>query len=221
MSTNNEKKRPTPLTRERKDSTSSSETLIKVPYTLRFAEATSVCSPNKANKDHRSPFADPPSQKTQSYMAQAQPSDIGFASLLKSTIRAPGIPERKIDNLLSPTFREEQLLEKVRVAKFVLRGINFSYSLIVLTMLLMTFTIFNATKHLAPRNNFPPWAQGQKTWPQITVLNWSLVCYLIEIVLEYITVILYGIVFYRYYSKQRLRKSMNVRDRARSDLYLA
>jgi hypothetical protein len=34
----------------------------------------------------------------------------------------------------------------------------------------MTFTIFNATKHLAPRNNFPPWAQGQKTWPQITVL---------------------------------------------------
>jgi hypothetical protein len=28
-------------------------------------------------------------------------------------------------------------------------------------------------------------------------------------------------VFYRYYSKQRLRKSMDVRDRARSDLYLA
>ncbi|KAH7308323.1 hypothetical protein BKA65DRAFT_531006 [Rhexocercosporidium sp. MPI-PUGE-AT-0058] len=303
--TNNEKKRPTPLTRERKDSTSSSETPIKVPHTPRFAEATSVCSPNEANKDHRSPFADPPSQKTQSYMAQAQPSDIGFAAPLKSTIKAPGTPERKIDNPLSPTFREEQLLEKyeqgtekeqakdlkiktrVRVAKFVLR---------------------------APRNNFPPWAQGQKTWPQITVLvitcislafcllifwnywrgghwkaekvavystlfavgffifsivmwtiaavtlqqpknsghgkdmwgwscvhndrrdlfqedvdyvlvckmqNWSLVCCLIEIVLECITVILYGIVFYRYYSKQRLRKSMDVRDRARSDLYLA
>jgi hypothetical protein len=48
-----------------------------------------------------------------------------------------------------------------------------------------------------------------------------LVCCLIEIVLECITVILYGIVFYRYYSKQRLRKSMDVRDRARSDLYLA
>jgi hypothetical protein len=39
--------------------------------------------------------------------------------------------------------------------------------------------------------------------------------------LECITVTLYGIVFYRYYSKQRLRKSMDVRDRARSDLYLA
>lgn len=47
---------------------------------------------------------------------------------------------------------------------------NFSCSLIILAMLSMTFTIFNATKHLPPRNNLPPWAQGQKTWPQITVL---------------------------------------------------
>lgn len=40
-------------------------------------------------------------------------------------------------------------------------------------------------------------------------------------ILECITILLYGVVFYRYYSKQRLRKSMDVRDRARSDLYLA
>ena len=46
-------------------------------------------------------------------------------------------------------------------------------------------------------------------------------CCLIEVVLECITILLYAIVFYRYYSKQRLRKSMDVRDRARSDLYLA
>jgi len=51
--------------------------------------------------------------------------------------------------------------------------------------------------------------------------SWSLVCAIIEIVLECITIILYSVVFYRYYSKQRLRKSMSVRDRARSDLYLA
>lgn len=51
--------------------------------------------------------------------------------------------------------------------------------------------------------------------------NWSLVCCIIEIVLESITILLYAVVFYRYYSKQRLRKSMDVRDRARSDLYLA
>ena len=32
---------------------------------------------------------------------------------------------------------------------------------------------------------------------------------------------IYGIVFYRFYSKRRLHKSMDVRDKARSDLYLA
>jgi hypothetical protein len=44
---------------------------------------------------------------------------------------------------------------------------------------------------------------------------------LIEVILECITIILYSVVFYRYYSKQRLRKTMNMRDKARSDLYLA
>lgn len=55
----------------------------------------------------------------------------------------------------------------------------------------------------------------------ISLQSWSLVCCIIEIVLECITIILYAVVFYRYYSKQRLRKSMDVRDRARSDVYLA
>ncbi len=62
-------------------------------------------------------------------MAEAQPSDIGFgyindssrqhvevpltpASPLKSAMKVPGTPGRKIDNPLSPTFREEQILEK-------------------------------------------------------------------------------------------------------------
>jgi hypothetical protein len=51
--------------------------------------------------------------------------------------------------------------------------------------------------------------------------NWSLVCIIIEIVVETITIAVYGIVFYRFYSKNQLRKSMAVRDRARSDMYLA
>jgi hypothetical protein len=281
-------------------------------------------------------------------MPQSQPSDIGFgyiqqsnesvsmpmtpASPLKSAMRIPGTPGRKFDNPLSPTFREEQILEKheemtekeqakdlkvktrVRIAKLILRGVNFSCSLIVLSMVSMTFAIFNATKSLPPRNNLPAWADGTKTWPQKVILaiscvslalclvifynywkgghkraekvavyytlfavgffifssvmwglaagilqgaknnsnnqdvwgwscvdnkrkqifseqinyalvcrmqSWSLVCCLIEVVLESITIIIYGVVFYRYYSKQRLRKSMDVRDRARSDLYLA
>lgn len=51
--------------------------------------------------------------------------------------------------------------------------------------------------------------------------DWSLVCCIIEIVVEIIVIAIYGIVFYRFYSKNRLRKSMDARDKARSDLYLA
>ncbi len=51
--------------------------------------------------------------------------------------------------------------------------------------------------------------------------NWTLICMIIEIVVEVICITLYSIVFYRYYTKRRLTKSMDMRDRARSDLYLA
>lgn len=51
--------------------------------------------------------------------------------------------------------------------------------------------------------------------------HWSLICALIEIIVEVITIAIYGIVFYRFYSKRKLHKSMDLRDRARSDLYLA
>jgi hypothetical protein len=225
----------------------------------------------------------------------------------------------------------QKVKTRVRIAKLLLRGVNFSCSLIILSMLSMTMTIFNATKSLPPKNNLPAWAVGTKTWPQWVVLatsslslalcvlifigywrgghrraekvavyytmfavgffifstvmwalaagilqgsrangegkdvwgwsctdnqrrqlfsqqvdyalvcrlqvgitgpstessvltrpqSWSLVCCLIEVVLECITIILYGVVFYRYYSKQRLRKTMDMRDKARSDLYLA
>ncbi|EDN98016.1 hypothetical protein SS1G_12873 [Sclerotinia sclerotiorum 1980 UF-70] len=346
-----------PLTRPRSSSnssTSSSSSSLKVPRTPRFAEATTVYSPVD---DKRSPFADPPktadsyASKTQAYMAQSQPSDIGFgyisenrqsqgvpiempltpSSPLKSALKVPGTPGRMM-NPLSPTFREEQILEKheemteieqakdlkiktrVRVAKLLLRFVNFSCSLIVLSMVATTFSIFEATKSLPARNNLPPWADGTKTWPQKVVLaissvslalcvlilynywkgghkraekvavyytlfavayfifstimwgiaagilqgvrttgnnkdiwgwscvdnkrrqlfqekidyalvcriqSWSLVCCIIEIVLESLTIAIYSVVFYRYYSKQRLRKSMAIRDRARSDLYLA
>ena len=200
------------------------------------------------------------------------------------------------------------------MAKMALRFTNFSCSLIVLSMLSSTFSIFNATKDLPPRNNLPPWAENTKRWPAITLLviscvslfmsvlvfygywrgghrraekaaayysmfavgffvfsivmwgigagvlqqsrnnsggndiwgwscknnarktifqndvhydlvcrlqNWSLVCCLIEVIVEVITITIYGVVFYRFYSKRRLRKSMAKRDTARSDLYLA
>lgn len=46
-------------------------------------------------------------------------------------------------------------------------------------------------------------------------------CCIVEIVVEVVAVIIYGITFYRYYTKRRLRKTMANRDKARSDLYLA
>lgn len=200
------------------------------------------------------------------------------------------------------------------MAKMVLRGVNFSCSLIVLAMLSTVLTIFHATKALPPRNNLPAWAPKTPIWPQIVVLtiacisllfaivvlaaycrgghkraekvavyytmfalgwfifsilmwivgagvlqgtktsgggqdlwgwsckdnkrrqlfeedvhyalvcrlqDWSLICCIIEIIVELIVVAIYGVVFYRFWSKNKLRKSMDARDRARTDLYLA
>ncbi|KAJ2899752.1 hypothetical protein MKZ38_002826 [Zalerion maritima] len=313
----------------------SSMSSLKPPRTPRFAEATAVDSPVDAKE---SPFSD--------NNTAAQPSDIGFGyissngpresmapkSPLKSAMKVPGTPGRRFDNPLSPTFREQQVLEtaeksttkqqkrdlkiktRVRMAKLALRSVNFSCSLIILAMLAASFSIFNATKHLASKNNLPPWASGTILWPQIVVLaascvslaiclvifvgycrgghrraekvgvyytlfavgwfifsmamwaaaaglfqfsknnsdnkdmwawacvdnqraklfeddvdfklvcrlnNWVLICIIIEIVLEVISITLYSVLFYRYYTKRKLHKSMDMRDRARSDLYLA
>jgi Tfp pilus assembly protein PilE len=200
------------------------------------------------------------------------------------------------------------------MAKMLLRGVNFSCSLIVLAMLSTVLTIFHATKAIPKRNNLPPWAPNTPLWPQIVVLSiacvsllfavvvmlaycrgghhraekvavyytmfavgwfmfsvvmwlvgagilhgskangggsdlwgwsckdnkrkqlfqddvhyalicrlqdWSLICCIIEVIVEVIVIAIYAIVFYRFYSKNRLRKSMDARDRARIDLYLA
>ncbi|KHN96289.1 uncharacterized protein MAM_05875 [Metarhizium album ARSEF 1941] len=291
----------------------------------------------------RSPFADPEYRPE----ATSQPGDVGFGyisdnhestagpkSSLKSAMKVPGTPARQLSDPLSPTFREEEMLEKreastdkeqvkdikiktrVRMAKFALRGVNFSCSLIILSMLSASFAIFNSTKSLAAASKFTPWAPNtqQTAWPQKLTLamacvslfacilvfvaycrgghkratkvntyytmfaigwfilsmllwiitavifqhsknnsnnkdmwgwacannqraeiyhekvdyalvcrlqNWTLICIIIEVVVEVISIALYSIVFYRFYSKRRLMKSMDMRDRARSDLYLA
>ncbi|GAB0131628.1 hyphal anastamosis 8 [Epichloe bromicola] len=337
-----EKKRPAALnlTPKRSDS-SSTDNSLKVPRTPRFAEATSVHSPVDMNK---SPFADPEKPETGDsqqpgvvgfgYISNTHESSNGPKSPLKSAMKVPGTPARQFTNPLSPTFREEEVLEKreaqndqqqandvkiktrVRMAKFALRGVNFSCSMIILSMLSASFAIFNSTKSLAAASKFTPWAPNtqQTAWPQKLTLsmacvslfacilvfvaycrgghkratkvntyytmfaigwfilsmllwvitavifqhskdssnnkdmwgwacvnnqraeiyadkvdyalvcrlqNWTLICIIIEIVVEVISISLYSIVFYRFYSKRRLMKSMDMRDRARSDLYLA
>ncbi|KAI0176384.1 hypothetical protein GGR52DRAFT_571348 [Hypoxylon sp. FL1284] len=340
MAPQDDRRRPSALnlTPSRKSSTGSTSTSssLKPPRTPRFAEATTVHSPVEPRS---MPFG-----------RDAQPADVGFGyinddshvqtvnvpmtpkSPLKSAMKVPGTPGRKFDNPLSPTFREEEILEKrehstekeqkkdlgiktkVRMAKFALRGVSFSCSTIILAMLASSFSIFHATRSLPAQNGLPSWSTGTNTWPQILVLsvactnllicilifvgycrgghhraekvavyytlfavgwfvvsvilwaaaagvlqftrnnsgnqdmwgwacvqnhrsdlfsqkvdyelvcrlqNWALICIIIEIVIDVITITLYSIVFYRYYSKRRLAKSMDLRDRARSDLYLA
>lgn len=350
MASKDEKRRPSALklTPSRSSSTGTSSTStasLKPPRTPRFAEATTVHSPIEPQVSN--PFVgrdeDPQS-------VPAQPADVGFGyinddtrtqtinvpmtpkSPLKSAMRIPGTPARRIENPLSPTFREEDILEarekdteaaqkkdvglkyRVRMAKFALRGISFSCSLIIVSLIAVSFSVFRATNHLAAQSGLPAWAEGTKLWPQVVVLsvsgvnlllcilifigylrgghhraekvgvyytlfavgwfiassilwaaaagilqftrnnsnnqdiwgwscvenkraevfsekvdyalvcrlqNWSLICALIEIVLDVFTISLYSVVFYRYITKRKLTKSMDMRDRARSDLYLA
>ncbi|KAG7100950.1 hypothetical protein HYQ44_019431 [Verticillium longisporum] len=124
MFSQDDKKRPAALnlTPNRSASTgsSSSGSSLKPPRTPRFAEATSVHSPVEAPL---SPFA--PHERSE--MPQSQPGDIGFGYInnresvnvpmtpktpLKSAMRVPGTPARKFENPMSPTFKEEELLDR-------------------------------------------------------------------------------------------------------------
>lgn len=104
------------------------------PRTLRFTEATSAVSPIESST--QSPFSDPPAMAESSsepkvsdlgfgYVADNQPSNHASAPIapqsaglrsnppqspLKSAMKVPGTPGR-FANPLSPTFKEEQILE--------------------------------------------------------------------------------------------------------------
>jgi len=102
------------------DSSSTSSSLAKPPRTPRFAEATAVHSPVE-------PRTMPFSERGVPQFTKAAPADVGFGyigdnresvgpapprSPLKSAMKVPGTPGRGLMNPLSPTFREEERLEK-------------------------------------------------------------------------------------------------------------
>ncbi|KAJ5997696.1 hypothetical protein N7499_005908 [Penicillium canescens] len=334
---------PQHTVRETRSSSDTSNASLKSPRTARFAEATSIHSPIERTEAGRSPFADPPKSQAQSggvgdlgfgYVAANNPAQHADDQVPMSPFR----PDLKVPqtakslNPLSPTFREEYMLEKqekkaevenardlriklrVRIAKVFLRFVSFGCSLIVLSLLAVTLTVFNATKSLPTRNNLPAWAAGTNPWAQYLLLgmacvslvaclivfwayrkgghkraekaavyytsfsiaffafnlimwivgaaiyqhskatgehkdmwgwscaqntreeiyhnsvdyallcrlqDWGLVCAIIEVVIEVLIIIIYVVVFYRIWSKRKLMKSMDTRDNARSDLYLA
>jgi hypothetical protein len=114
----------------RSNSTASSTTpsVVNPARKTRFAEATSVFSPEAGPGEHQSPFA-----MANNRDAAPKPSDVGFGYIadnqpieqhatlrsdfnqggppLKSAMKTPGTAARLL-NPLSPTFREEQVLEK-------------------------------------------------------------------------------------------------------------
>lgn len=57
------------------------------------------------------------------------------------------------------------------MAKFALRSVHFSCSLIILAMLSSSFAIFNATKSLPAQSAMPSWANGTDPWAQKLVLS--------------------------------------------------
>jgi hypothetical protein len=127
MATNNKKNLTVTIERRNTDDSDTNKT----PRTARFAEATSVYSPVDAP---RSPFDYP----TNHYKPQPQVGDVGLSYVsgvemeetdrrylppptprtpggaLKSAMKSPGAPPRTpgAASILSPTFREEQKLEK-------------------------------------------------------------------------------------------------------------
>lgn len=145
----------------------------------RFAEATSVFSPASGPGEAQSPFADPPSNMEGGASSHQgpKPSDVGFGYIsdnqpveqniyvrsdpngaagqpLKSALKTPGTASRML-NPLSPTFREEQMLEKeemkteVQQAKDLVSGIKVSNPLRVLTL---------ASRKSRPVYGWPKWS---------------------------------------------------------------
>jgi hypothetical protein len=109
---------PQHTVQETRSSSDTSNASLKSPRTARFAEATSIHSP--IEQAQRSPFADPPKSK-----AQGDVGDIGFGYVGANhqhtddqVPMSPFRPDLKVPqtakslNPLSPTFREEYLLEK-------------------------------------------------------------------------------------------------------------
>ena len=126
----NDKKTSTVTVEKRSSKDSLAPPSLKSPRTARFAEATSVYSPI----DNRSPFSQ--DLPLNHYKPQPQVSDVGFGYVqsvemeetdrkylppptpktpLRSALKSPGAPPRTPGQetmILSPTFREEQILEK-------------------------------------------------------------------------------------------------------------
>jgi hypothetical protein len=115
MAANVEKKRPAALklTPARSPSTesSSSTSSLKHPRTPRFAEATSIHSPVEPGQNLFSEKSDQLGDVGFGYINNRESVARPPLSPLKSAMKVPGTA-RRLENPLSPTFKEEEILEK-------------------------------------------------------------------------------------------------------------
>jgi len=136
-----EKKPPTvTISTSRPRSTSGDSTSNKTPRTARFAEATTVYSPIEPTQKSKDPFSDPPTNHYQAqpqpadvgfgYLSRPNHESVEMEetdrkylppptprsplkSPLKSALKSPGaLPKDPLSAIRSPTFQEEQNLEK-------------------------------------------------------------------------------------------------------------
>ncbi|CAD0092718.1 unnamed protein product [Aureobasidium mustum] len=173
-------------------------------------------------------------------------SDAPLSPPLKSAMKTPGMAPRNFGNLMSPTFQEEHVLEKRELATEKeqakdLRAEKVQTYYTVFAVGFFAFSIvmwgigagvLNTTRTNSNGQDIWGWSCKENKRKELfsdvvnyalvcRLQNWSLVCAVIEIVVELCAIGCYSFVFYRIWSKRKLRKSMAVRDRARSDLYLA
>lgn len=126
------------ISRERSDSLAL--VTLKSPRTARFAEATAVYSPIEPSQSSN-PFRDPPTnhykpqaqvsdvgfgyvnERASALTVEIEETDEKYlrpmtpktplGAPLKSALKSPGTAPRNLEAMLSPTFREEEVLEKV------------------------------------------------------------------------------------------------------------
>ncbi|KAJ6145290.1 hypothetical protein N7470_009185 [Penicillium chermesinum] len=119
--------------------------------------------------------------------------------------------------------------EKVAIYYSVISVVYFTFSFVIW---IVGAAVYYHSKATGNSKDMWGWTCAQNTREQVysnvidyallcRLQDWGLVCAIIEIVIELIVILIYVVVFYRFYTKRRLMKTMNNRDQARSDLYLA
>ncbi|KAJ5641025.1 hypothetical protein N7528_000650 [Penicillium herquei] len=147
-----------------------------------------------------------------------------LAVTLRTFMATRNLPERN-----SSTPGGHKRAEKLAVYYSTISVIYFSFSFI---MWIVTAAIYEHSKATGNDKDLWGWACAQNTREQIysnsidyallcRLQDWGLVCAIIEVVIELLVILVYVVVFYRLWSKRKLMRSMNARDRARSDFYLA